>query len=67
MKNTTHFAEQQLIGYLHAKSGYGLIDLIINMGLSKKEWIEINEENDFNLTDQEKTEVEEHFNKKVFS
>ena len=62
----TQFAEQQLLGYFHAKRGYDLIDLIVNMELSKKEWIEINKEFSFNITNQEKKEVEEHFNKSIF-
>lgn len=30
MTKAEQLAEQQLLGFLHAKRGYGLIDLIIN-------------------------------------
>lgn len=67
MKTATQFAEQQLLGYLHAKRGYDLIALIEAMGLSEKEWIEINKEANLDITDEEKEEVEEHFNVEIFS
>ena len=67
MTDSEQLAEQQLLGYFHAKRGYGLIDLIINMGLSKKEWKSINKEVKIDITEQERTEVEEHFSKKIFS
>ena len=63
MKAAIQFAEQQLLGYLHAKRGHGLIDLIINMGLSKKEWVEINNQTNLNITEIERDEVERYFNK----
>lgn len=67
MKTMTQFAEQQLLGYFHAKRGYGLIDLIINMGLSRSEWNEIKQKSNLDITDAEMQEVENHFSKKVFS
>ncbi len=60
------FAEQQLIGYLHAKRGYGLEDLIISMGLSLDEWKEIKEKSNLDITDEEREEIEEHFAKSIF-
>ena len=35
------FAEQQLVGYAHAKRGYSLIDLISSMGMKNNEWEKI--------------------------
>ena len=67
MTTATQFAEQQLVGFLHAKRGYGIIDLIVNMGLSKNEWQQINEEHNLDITEQERAEVEEHFAKRIFS
>lgn len=67
MKTMTQFAEQQLIGYLHAKRGYSLINLIINMGLSKDEWEKIKKESNLDVMDAEMQEIEEHFAEKIFS
>lgn len=67
MKTMTQFAEQQLLGYFHAKRGYGLIDLIVNMGLSKNEWKQIKSKSNLDITDAEMQEVEEHFSKNIFS
>jgi hypothetical protein len=67
MKAETRFAEQQFVGYFHAKRGYGLLDLIENMGLSKKEWLEISKTSNLDITDQEREEIEEHFSKPIFS
>lgn len=57
----THFTEQQLLGFLYVKRGYSLIDLIVNMGLSKKEWEQIKSEGNLDITDTEMQEVEEYF------
>ena len=65
MKTMTQFAKQQFVGYFHAKRGYGLIDLIMNMGLSKNEWEQIKSESNLDITDAEMQEVEEHFSKSV--
>lgn len=67
MTKQEQLAEQQLLGYFHAKRGYSLIDLIINMGLSKKEWESINKEVDLDITSQENAEIEDHFAKQVFT
>lgn len=67
MKTETRFAQQQLLGYFHAKRGFSLIHLIENMGLSKKEWNEIKRECELDITEQEKNEIEHHFSEKIFS
>lgn len=38
MATQLELAEQQLVGYFHAKQGYSLRDLIESMGLGKEEW-----------------------------
>lgn len=63
MNIPTQFAEQQLLGFFHAKRGYSLIELISNMGLTKKEWDEINDKHIYRITVQEEKEIMEYFNK----
>lgn len=33
-----NYAQQQMVGFFHAKSGYSIVELIRAMGLTKKEW-----------------------------
>lgn len=63
MNIQTQFAEQQLLGFFHAKRGYSLIELVSNMGLTKNEWDEINDKYNLDITVQEKEEIIEYFNK----
>ncbi len=45
LSNTrTDMSEQQLLGYVHGRDGYGLRSLIDAMGLTKKEWKILREE-----------------------
>lgn len=61
MNKVTQFAEQQLLGYLHAKRGYSLIDLITSMGLSNAEWKQIKKESSLCMTNAEVQEIELYF------
>ena len=65
MTNDIDKAEQQLLGFTHAKQGYSLIDLISSMGLTKDEWKTLKA--DYELTyfsDNDKEEIDEYFKKK---
>ena len=64
MKLQTQLAEQQLFGFLHAKRGYSLISLIEGMGLTEKEWYEITDTYNLDLTDYEKLTVGRYFSNK---
>lgn len=62
MSKPIDLAEQQLLGYSHAKQGYGLRDLIIAMGLKKSEWETLKKNGDIAyLSKEEKAEIEEYF------
>lgn len=47
MKPEIELARMQFLGFLHAKAGYSLIDLVRAMGLNKKEWEEIKSKTNF--------------------
>lgn len=38
MDSSLDMAEQQILGFYHAKTGFNFRDLIISMGLEKIEW-----------------------------
>ena len=61
MAKLIDYAEQQLLGYSHAKQGYSIRDLVIAMGLTKKEWetLKKNDSVDY-LTKDEKSEIDEY-------
>lgn len=62
MANKIDLAEQQLVGFRHAKDGYSLISLIEAMGLTKKEWTTMQKTHDLsNLDKTDITEINEHF------
>jgi len=54
-------AEQQILGYKHAKEGYDLISLIAAMGLTKAEWETLKETYTLRLTFDEVIEINEYF------
>lgn len=54
------FAEQQFIGYFHAKEGYGLMELINAMGLTKHEWDLIKPDISQHMTNDEVNEIENY-------
>ncbi len=60
-----HKADQQLIGFAHARRGYQINSLAEEMGLTKKEWEVLKK--DFlvlyYLTDEEVQDLEDYFNK----
>ena len=62
MNRYTEFAQQQLLGYFHAKRGYSLLDLISDMELSKQEWVEINKESVLDMNEEERQEIEQKIN-----
>lgn len=58
-----NLAEQQLLGFHHAKKGYSLKNLVSSMGLEKEEWEELKTSGMVNyLTDNEVETIDEHFN-----
>lgn len=58
-------AEQQLIGFIHAKQGYDLLSLITDMGLTKKEWESIKRIG-MSIPDDMKVEIDQYFeNEKI--
>jgi hypothetical protein len=65
MTNDIDKAEQQLLGFTHAKQGYSLIDLISSMGLKKDEWETLNANYELTyLSDDDIEEINEYFKKK---
>lgn len=57
------FAEQQLMGYFHATKGHGLIELIEAMGLTKDEWVKLQDKYGLEYIDEEdKKAIDKHFN-----
>ena len=52
-------AEQQFLGYAHAKDGYGAVSLAEGMGLTSAEWRELRES--VALSDDEMEALDEHF------
>jgi hypothetical protein len=66
MTNEIDKAEQQLLGFTHAKQGYDLISLISSMGLKKDEWENLKANYNLSyLSDDDKNEIEEYFTKKA--
>ena len=61
MANKIGLAEQQLIGFKHRDSGYGLIELITAMGLTKKEWQAIKRNIPSYLKYDDIVRINEHF------
>lgn len=61
MNTKIDLAEQQLLGYAHAKRGYSLIDLITSMGLTIKEWEVIKKDYPNYLNEDETAEIEDYF------
>ena len=62
MASQLDMAEQQILGFHHAKQGFSTRDLIISMGLEKTEWKKLKSEGmvqylDSNMID----EINEHF------
>lgn len=56
-------AEQQLVGFIHAKKGYSLAELIQGMGLTKREWKRMKEIYRLSfLSERDKKEIDEFFN-----
>lgn len=53
-------AEQQLIGFIHAKRGYNLLSLINDMGLLPNEWVQI-KKNGMHIPQEMKEEIDNHF------
>jgi hypothetical protein len=52
-------AEQQLIGFIHAKSGYDLVSLIKDMGLTADEWEKI-KSNGMHIPNEMRSEIDEY-------
>lgn len=61
-KKQLEMAEQQLLGFAHAKAGYSVVDLADAMGLTKKEWDVLQDIVSLSLSD--KNELNEHFSRK---
>lgn len=59
MNEMIRLAERQLIGYLSAKKGYSLSDLILEMGLTVDEWNIIKSESNLDIGDFEILEIED--------
>lgn len=60
-----NLAEQQLLGFSHAKRGYSLTDLIIAMGLTIKEWKSLKKDYSLSyLNEDDYEEIENYFKKK---
>lgn len=59
-------AEQQLIGFIHAKQGYDLYSLVTDMGLRKKEWYAI-KKGGMSIPDDMKVEIDQYFEKEKIS
>lgn len=53
-------AEHQLIGFIHAKSGYDLESLLSSMGLTQGEWIIIKKDGGF-IPDDIKKQIDDYF------
>lgn len=58
-------ADQQLTGYAHASKGYSLIQLVISMDLTKKEWesLKVNYLTLQYLSKEQVNEIDNYFNK----
>lgn len=53
-------AEQQIVGFIHARRGDDLMSLIQSMGLKKEEWEALREEN-LGFLDYEKKQIDNYF------
>ena len=51
------FAEQQLLGFAHAQSGYSARDLVESMGLTKSEWSALQEAGNTHVSEIEQREI----------
>lgn len=60
-KKQLELAGQQFVGYTHAKKGYGLIDLVESMGLTKEEWVKLEKIEAPLFTKSELDEINLHF------
>lgn len=64
MATKLDLADAQFIGYAIGKREPGILDLVISMGLTKKEWIKWQEKYTTNyLTESEIQEINEYFDK----
>jgi len=62
MRTNLDKAEQQLLGYAHAKRGFDLISLVEAMALKKNEWETIKEDYGLSyLNEKEIKEIDNHF------
>jgi len=62
MVNKLQLAEAQFIGFVHGKHGYGVLDLVISMGLTRTEWSSLRNQLTMNASDV--TEIDNYFSKK---
>lgn len=60
-KKELEMAEQQLLGYAHAKAGYGVVQLAEAMGLTRREWSTLQDKVNLSLSD--KNELNEYFSR----
>jgi len=61
MENITEKAEQQILGFNTRDQGFTFIELIEGMGLTEKEFLEIQEESPGTLTPEQNEELKEYF------
>jgi hypothetical protein len=54
-------AEQQLLGFAHAKQGFSVADLVDAMGLSEDEWNELHKQGQTHVNESDWNEVENYF------
>lgn len=60
-KSDLEKAEQQFVGYAHAKGGYGAVSLAKGMALTAEEWVVLRDDVSGYLADDDLAELDAHF------
>jgi hypothetical protein len=61
MSRLLEYADQQLIGFAHARHGYDIVSLVDEMGLKLEEWEELKQRGTLPLHDSDIQSIDQYF------